>query len=379
MTFGRRAQSFAAVLAIHLAWAVPAHAEPSQPAGVRLSWVRTAEAATCITPQALEHQVAERLGWNPFEGETRQWIEGLVVLDGDEYQVELFERDEAGSTVGSRVLRSSASDCRSLDEAASLAIALIIDPSATLQPRRAEGAAPAIQGRSDRDGPGVLGDPARTGVSKAETETLRRLLPSHSSGSRCRAPALRCPVLPTGERHPKDSRDRSSAMITATPVAMIGVTPETAYGIESAGEAPWGGSGLAVRLGMTYLPERWEDQDEGEIGYGLTAAQLGLCWSTLGLRLRGFGCATLEAGAIHTAVRQPDPLEPGDRFWSVGRIHAGVRLRTVGPLWIEARAFSGVPFRRLAFRVRVDGEPREVYTQSWWVLGLGIGLGLHFG
>ena len=75
-----------------------------------------------------------RMGYDPFTGPARQWIEAAVAEQGDTFEVQLFERDSGGSTLGSRVLHEKGPDCHKLDDAIVLAIALIIDPRVHLAP-----------------------------------------------------------------------------------------------------------------------------------------------------------------------------------------------------------------------------------------------------
>jgi hypothetical protein len=110
------------------------YAQPSAPNGVRLSFVRAENASGCMTASALEREVVQRMGHDPFDGEARQWIEGFVETQAGYFEVQLFERDAEGKTLGTRRLREHAADCHKLDDAIVLAIALIIDPTAVLAP-----------------------------------------------------------------------------------------------------------------------------------------------------------------------------------------------------------------------------------------------------
>ena len=137
-------------------------------------------------------------------------------------------------------------------------------------------------------------------------------------------------------------------------------------------------SPVALRLSTLYLPEKSQSNGAGDLSYGLTAFEAGLC-DTAGRRsVTWFGCLALGFGAVHTVVHNPDPLEPGDRWWGHLRAEVGTAVRIAGPVWLESRLFDLVAFKRWHFRVRVNGAPENAYQQELFMPGASLGLGLHF-
>ena len=101
--------------------AVPA-ARAGEP--VRLHWVRSEGAGTCIDPAALEARVRKRLGSDPFDARATRSIEGVVRRAGEEWEAEIALRAHPGDVEPPlRALKSQARDCESLSEAVVLAVA----------------------------------------------------------------------------------------------------------------------------------------------------------------------------------------------------------------------------------------------------------------
>jgi hypothetical protein len=337
-----------------------ARAEPSPEYGTRLSFVRSAGATDCIAAQALEREIVRRMGRDPFSGPPRQWIEGVIDADDGYFTVQLFERDSAGKTLGSRRFRNLAGDCHQLDDAIVLAVALIIDPAAELLPPN-----------------------AANGLSKPSSDAARA--PSESQNPAAASPTTRA-VEPSATRPSataplaRDERSAHSAaaMVTADAVAVHGVLPGLAPGIELVTLLPVDtASHFGLRLSALYLPETRQNTG-GEFGYGLTSLEAGACRVLPSDRFRWFGCATLGAGAVHVVVHRPAPLEPGDRLWIALRVEAGLDLHLAGPVWAEMRVFDLIAPRRWKFRVKTDSGEQTAFAQAFLMPGAALGLGLHF-
>lgn len=350
------------VLTSSLCGAQPTPDVPEPAQGVRLSWVRDTEATHCITAQEMERDVRARLGRDPFRGEARQWIEGFVSVKDGRTVVQLFERDAQGNTVGSRVLSDEAGDCHNLDDAVSLAVALLIDPSARLGPLDASRSAPS------NPSPTEAADVKRQGIapeSAVREEPEPRSTPSPPP----------CVSKPSQRGTPAFSH----GSLSLSPLVVANVFPKTTWGLELVGQASVLADDLFLAVGMLYLPEQSVEHGAGELGYGLSAVDLGAQGWLGDEPLRWMGGLSLQAGALHTVVRQPDPLEPGDRLWLAGRAQLGAALQLWPPLWLHARVFGEVPFTRWRFRVRVDDVPTQAYRQPWFLPGAALGLLWHFG
>ena len=107
-----------------------ADGQPGAQPGVHLSWVRGEGAGVCPDAAAIEAEVTERLGGNPFARTPTQFIEAIVTQKAEGFQVTIAMRGGEGKLIGSRALTSSPGDCRSIATAAALTIAILIDPDA---------------------------------------------------------------------------------------------------------------------------------------------------------------------------------------------------------------------------------------------------------
>jgi hypothetical protein len=347
--------------------------------GTRLSFVRAENATECIAAPDIEREVTRRMGRDPFAGPARQWIEGTVELRGAYYEVQLYERNADGRTLGMRRLREAAIDCHKLDDAVVLAIALIIDPTARLAP-----ALPvANTGGTMRSAPSLTADDVthRLNDDRTAGAAAQAARPTDAAG-RVRRPNA---ASPRGVRHdaptPTGISARSpAAFVTADAVVVSGILPGVAAGAELVTRLPLDAQRrMALRLSALFLPEKRPHPGGGDdLGYGLTALEVGACAGTPGDRVAWYGCSALGVGAIHAVVHNPAPYEPGDRLWMAMRFEAGLLLRVAGPVWVETRLFDLLAPRRWEFRVKIDDKREPVFVQSLFMPGAALGLGLHF-
>jgi hypothetical protein len=155
--------------------------------------------------------------------------------------------------------------------------------------------------------------------------------------------------------------------------------PGVALGVQAVTQVPFSAqSPVALRLSTLYLPEKSQANGTGDLSYGLTAFEAGLCHSVGRRSVIWFGCLALGLGAVHTVVHNPDPLDPGDRWWGHLRAEVGTALHIAGPLWLESRLFDFLAFKRWQFNVRVNGQRVPAYEQQLFMPGASLGVGLHF-
>ncbi len=359
--------SFVAFLGCML-FAGSVRAQPTPAHGVRLSFVRTEAASGCIAPLALEREVARRMGYSPFEGEARQWIEGTIDAQAGIFDVQLFERDAEGNTLGTRHFREQASDCHKLDDAIELAIALIIDPSAQLAP-----SVPVPPQAAQQGSPTA---PANVLPRPAPPRYVLRMNPGPGVGYG-ENPFGRAVIAPN-----KSENRLGTAMIAADAVAFHGVLPGVAWGVELLSRLSLDArERVLLRASALLLPQKLANE-QGKLGYSLSALEVGGCMQERARHWALFGCGGFGIGSVHVVVYNPDPRHPDDRLWTAFRIEGGATFRIAGPVWLDARLFDLVPLKRWDFQVIdvKDGVERPVsaYKQSWFMPGAALGIGLHF-
>ncbi len=206
----------------------------------------------------------------------------------------MFVRRPDGALVGERALHVEGDDCEPLVAAASLVIALAIDPEAATRPTPA----PAPATEAPRAAPIAAPAPPRA--------------PS-------RAPRLR----PRGE-------------VSLGPYAALGVVPALAVGVALDALVPvsarWG-----LALGARWLPA--VSSRAGAVDFGWAALRAGACWAPVvapagALRV----CADVRAGILRASVLPGATLVPdevGERAWVGGALSLAGRVRLVGPLFVR--------------------------------------------
>jgi hypothetical protein len=316
----------------------------------------------------LEREIARRMGQNPFEGDARQWIEGTIDFQAGAFEVQLFERDAEGSTLGTRRFREQASDCHKLDDAIELAIALIIDPNAQLAP-----AVPAAPQTAEQ---GLPSTPANVQPHPPPPRFVLRMNPG---------PRAVYDVSPFGRAVTTTTRSENHlgmAFIAADAVALAGVLPGAAFGGELVTRVALDArERVLLRASALVLPQKVANE-QGRLGYSLTVLDIGGCVQERARHWAAFGCGGFGLGSVHVVVYNPDPRKPDDRLWAALRVEGGAGVRIAGPVWFHARVFELLPLRRWEFQVIdiKDGveTPMRAFKQSWFMPGAALGLGLNF-
>lgn len=356
-----------------LALTTRAEAQPIANSGVRLSFVRAENAADCIAASALQSEIARRMGHDPFEGPARQWIEGFIQRQAEYYELQLFERDADGNTMGTRRLREQAGDCHKLDDAIVLAIALIIDPTAQLAPPMAR--VPDASNPAAAKGQSLIAAPRASLPQRA----IPAAKPGRDSAFVVAPAASRPSAAPTQS---DIVRKPGAAFASMDAVVLGGVLPGAAVGAEMTTRVSLDlRERFALRLSGLFVPETRQRSAAGDLGYGLTALEAGACLSTQlrrAARLVGFGCVGFGLGAVHTVVHSPEPLKPNDRLWAAFRFELGADLRVFGPVWLGVRAFDLLAPRRWDFNVMVNRQRTQAFSQKALMPGAALGVALHF-
>jgi hypothetical protein len=297
-------------------------------AGIHLSWVRDEATSACPDAGTVEKQVARRLDDDPFTRTPEQFIEALVTRDAGAFHVNITMRGADGTSLGSRTISSAAPDCRSIADAAALTIAILVDPDALLRPAPVE--VPPIVVHAAPPPPPLVAAPA-----------------SDLSG--------RVALLAMGEK---------------------GFLPDAAPGIGLSASVDLvrrASAGLAVGV----FPEHRSTSVQGDFAFGLSFLDLDGCFVTPQPWLRWELCGGGSVGVLHVVVYDPQPVNPGQRwFFALSEL-----TRVVVPVFqawtIEVGVEALEPFVRRAFFV--EGRPAgmdTVFTQPRvaWAGWMGVGL-----
>ena len=357
--------------ALVVAVSASAHAEPAADTKTpyTLSWVRDEGAESCPAGRDFADEVTRRLGRSPFDTRADRAIEIRVDRDGAAYRSRVVVRERDGRAAGQRLL-SSPNECAPLFSATALAVALLIDPEATLH--------------ADAT--------ATEAVAKFEVAE-----PPPSPSPPAPAPALSPPAPacpPPPEKSPTTPPDHDAGGASARAALAIGMVPGVVPGAELVVHKRFSGrfSGAASAL---YLASGDATAAGATFDVGLTAFNLA---GLLDLVDSGAFAAGVElgawAGALRTAVQTPPPSNetwlvatiPADSFYLSADAGLQARLRIAGPVLLEARALAVVPLlrQRLEVQAASSGLPGQTpaNTEVWLqpaVGGLGsLGLGVSF-
>lgn len=297
----------------------------SEELSFRLSWVRGVGAEDCPNAEQLTAAVEARLGRDAFSEPALRHIEGSVTRVEGAWRVQLRVIAADNAVLGSRELEANGPDCSSVADAASLAIALTIDPQALDERHEDPTVVPLAPPRPAPPAATPSQPPPR---SEPDTPTFpaRRAAPGGSP-----------PTAPlAGEIVPRA-------------LFAVGILAQAGLGAELGSELRLGRS-LGLSLSMAYLSE--QRTAGGEFGLSIAAGSLGLClWALDRPRALLKVCGELMAGAIQVVVYNPIPTNPGEHPWLAPRLGPRFAYRLGERLALEVSAFTVVPLVRARFSI----------------------------
>jgi hypothetical protein len=355
----------AALLGLPL-WGATAAADDGPRGAFRLVWVRGERTESCAGRDAIAQAVTQRLGKNVFGEPATRSIEAVLQHEGDLWEAHIYVREADGRLNGSRILTSRTATCASIEAAATLAIALAIDPESALRP-----APPPLPSSASPTAASPVPPPPLAPALVAPCASTEAPPPPPPPPPP--RPPLPCPVerpCPPSAASPAPASSRAAVALRA--VAAFGLLPAPSPGLALSTEL------TAVRFvhataGVLYLPE--QPAAGGDFAFGLTAAWLGACarpWDSLRTSLSA--CVSALAGGMHSVVYGLEPTHPGERAWAGGSLGAVFRVRPVGPLEVEVGADLVIPFTR--YQYAVESQATNVFQQGA-VAGVGfVGAGM---
>ena len=305
---------------------------PAEPLTFRLSWVRGVGAEACPNAEQLAAAVEARLGRAAFSEPALRHIEGSVGRAEGSWRVQLRVIGADNVVLGSRELEAHGPDCASIADAASLAVALTIDPHALDErPELQRGVPAEVPVPAPPPAPAPPVPPAPTPPAPSSS-AARRPVPEGSN----RSGAL------TGEVAPRV-------------LLGVGILPDPGFGAELGAElrlAP----ALGLSMSMAYLAE--QRTSGGQFGLSLAAGSLGLClWALHRPRALLKICGELMAGAVQVVVYDPIPTHPGEHVWLAPRVGPRFAYRLGERLSLELSASAVAPLVREGFAITGVQEP----------------------
>jgi hypothetical protein len=323
---------------------------------VKLLWHRETGAESCATQSKLEELVRRRLGRDPFATDAPRALDASVSSDSGNWHVELRVRDASGNSLGQRIFDVRADSCDQVVDAVGLAVALAIDPNASL---KIDAKAPEIEpphnaGMAD-GAPGDQKDPP-------DSTDKPKVLPSPYPYAQLLAPvAAACPAPNTwGTR------------VALRGVAAAGLLPGVAPGIEFAASVAHHHS--HPFLGISYFAEAALDP---RFAFGLTTINAGYCHDFVTTHRVSAGlCAAAHVGAQHVVVSQLQPLNPGDHVFVAASLGPTFNWLLLGPLYLEVGVSAWVPIPGAHPSFYISGQNSPVFESNALsgVAFLGVGL-----
>jgi hypothetical protein len=299
--------------------------------GATLSWVRQPTAARCPAVDVVTAAVDARLGRDHRHAGSPLLIEALVSRENSRWIARMTLYDGAGERVGQRAIASASRDCGSLVDAASLAIALAIDPTAVLQ-RMDAATADADAADAERL---VDADVLEASVTDAAMD-------AHDS-----APPEDVRVAVAA---PDASADAMSSPTHTDPMShgsvrlagAIGALPTPAAGAEIALSTQWN-RWFSTEISAAFFAE--QPALNGAISVGMSQIGLAGCAGAGLGRLQLDGCVRFTGGLLHAyALAAPDvrPIAPGSTPW----LSVGPSARGSVTVWGPLRVLGGPAVQR---------------------------------
>ncbi|WP_438036528.1 hypothetical protein [Sorangium sp. So ce204] len=327
-----------------------------------MSWVRLEGAEErCPSARQIRAEIARRRGRELATMGGGASIEAVVKGNPGAWSAQIRTVGCDGTPPTVRKLESSAATCEAITSAATLVIALAIDPTADL-------AAPAAPPRADGSPPPGPPEAPPPGAPRPEPPRRAPAEPATQVDSSRGAP----PPLPEAEHAP-----RPGLSVTLRGLAATGILPVVGPGV--AWSAEWSvAPHWTITSGMLWLPE--QRAAAPAVAFGLTVGWLGVCAEALRTgRLSLGACVQLLGGAVHAVIHEHPsvlPVDPGARLWVSPGVGTRLAVRVVGPLRLETGIDLDFPLTR--YRFQLQGYPRPAFEQPVIAGALFGGAGIAF-
>jgi hypothetical protein len=326
------------LLATLITCLVATAAASAEPRSVRLQWRPSANAQTCATESQMRKEIVTRLGRDPFTDGRAPGLDVVVDRSGSTWRANVTRLDEQGAPVGSRELTYDGPDCRGLEQALILAMALAIDPDE------------ALDGESRSGGGGHAAPP---------------MVPTPESFV-----SSTCPWCGTAQCLPKPTWFGDLGVRT---LGSVGLLPTPSIGAQLSFDlrviGPWH---------LELAARRWVEPREDERGSARSLGSYGaaVCldlWRPASPKL--LVCAGGELGKV-ASTRRSDPASTPDARWAAVRMSPTLRFKSPhAPITFEAGAELLVPVDPQPISL-ADGSTEAVGGRVGGILFLGVGVAI---
>jgi hypothetical protein len=296
-----------------------------------LSWVRRAGAESCPGSRDMARTIERRLHREVFVPATRAElaVEALVEPgQGSGFHVLITTSGADGAVLGQRELSTQESSCAPIAESAALAIALMIDPEATLGPEKPPEPPPAPP------------------------------------------PVTTAPVVPPPP-------EPSQGLLELATGLYAGLLPNVTPGFSIRAFVVPRATKLAIELGGTYfLQQSVAVGSPSKATFSLAVAEAGLCTAPPNRAVALWGCAGAELGRLGAAGSNL-PNEQHYQRWFVDLDARGTVSLRPAESWLFSLTLAVVfPLVRDTFSVGVPA--REVFDMPAVAGGAYFGVGHSF-
>lgn len=290
----------------------------------RLELVRAEGAGSCPGAATIERDVTTRLGRNPFAQAGERGIEVVLERSESSWRARLYLRVDPNEPDAVRLIESDAADCSELGKSVTLAVALAIAPELAPEPP------------PEPPPPEPVCPPPAPPPPAPERATL------HGAAS---------------------LRGRLSAQLL--PGASLAA--ELAVSVR--------GSLLGANFGAIFYPENELRTPSAHLGFGISAGFVSGCLWARTSQPQLWSCLGARAGVLHAVVYNPDPEQPGDKFWSAATSELGLRQQLFGRAFVEGGVAALFPLLRHRFQIDAGSAP--IYEQGAALVEGFVGLGLR--
>jgi hypothetical protein len=343
--------------------------------GVALNWVRLPGAEACIPAAELAQRVEQRLERSIFvvDAAATVSVDGSVQRSEQGFVVRLALSDRTGRVLGERMLDSAGEDCRALDEAVVLIVAVTLVPQRLL----AAGSGIKFEPATER----LLQELFHNEPTELDVQELE---PAWGDESYAAAADVTPSALPGRAPAPRRWSERQHRLLAVTGGAVLtaGYLPGLAPGLELVFTLSPAGL-WPLRLSAVHLVDRTVAAsmlDAGVTHFGLSQASLAACpWQT-GSQLQVQLCTGLGLALLRTASTgyAQGGVDRSDLMFDA-QSQLDLNWRILTHVVLRLGAGVALPFiqRRYAYQ-GLDGQAQPLFRTTQLTGRLGLGLGVTF-